>query len=227
MSLEIATIVVSDFSQNCRILIDRSTSSACVVDPGSDVQLITDEIQARKVTIESIFLTHSHIDHAGGVKDLQIALRTIQGQQAKLYAHPNERDFRATIESLVPVYGLDPAQYKNCPEPDHELSGGEEFRVGSLSALVIYTPGHSPGHLALYFKSHQILIAGDTVFSGSVGRVDLPGGNEQVLKSSILDKILKLPGETKLLSGHGPNTTVAAELGKNPFVKIWQAGATL
>jgi glyoxylase-like metal-dependent hydrolase (beta-lactamase superfamily II) len=116
------------------------------------------------------------------------------------------------------MYGLSPADWFDCPEPTIQVQGGEELPLGELWAEVLFTPGHSPGHVSFYFRSEKILISGDTLFAGSIGRSDLPGGDHRTLISSIRDKILSLEDDVQVLSGHGEDTTVGAERHTNPFL---------
>ena len=116
------------------------------------------------------------------------------------------------------MYGMDPADWPNCPEPSIEVVGGEEVCVGNCKAQVLFTPGHSPGHVSFYFPQDSILASGDVLFKGSIGRTDLPGGEMKTLVQSIHTKIFTLPGNTRVLCGHGEDTTIAEEQISNPFV---------
>ncbi len=219
--MQIKTLVVTPFQQNCRILFDNQSGSAAVIDPGGDIDQIIaalDELEART---ESIVLTHAHIDHAGGVASLESALKS-RGLSPKLYAHKLEREMRASIGAQAQMFGLPPSQYQNAREPDVYFDDGDKFELGSVQAKVLFTPGHAPGHVSLYFpdiEGSAVLIAGDTLFAGSIGRTDLPGGDFDTLAKSIRDKLYTLPEDTRVLSGHGPDTTIGEEKHHNPFVR--------
>lgn len=195
------------------MLIDPETKGAVVVDPGGDAPEILEALSGHGATIEAIWLTHSHLDHCGGVADL------LAKDEVPLFGHPIEAEMRSRVEQIAMMYGLPPGQMKNCPEPDNELVGGETLSFGGRSFQVRFTPGHSPGHVVFYCAEEGVLLAGDTLFAGSIGRTDLPGGNHEQLLDSISQQIYSLPDETRVLSGHGPDTTVGVERRTNPFVR--------
>jgi glyoxylase-like metal-dependent hydrolase (beta-lactamase superfamily II) len=116
------------------------------------------------------------------------------------------------------MYGLPASEWFDCPEPSIAIRGGEVLSLGNLRAEVLFTPGHSPGHVSFYFRSEKVLISGDTLFSGSIGRTDLPGGDHRTLIASIRENILTLDDEVRVLSGHGDDTTVGIERRSNPFL---------
>ncbi len=211
--IEVVTIEVTPFMQNARLLFERGSDRAVVVDPGGDVDLILSELKARKLTCSEIWLTHSHLDHCGGVR----RLKEVTG--ATLLGHPGEAMMRARVVDIAAMYGLPGSDLENCPEPERMLTGGETITVGGESFEVLFTPGHSPGHLCFYSRGSGILIAGDTLFQGSIGRTDLPGGDFDVLMDTIKGILFKLPPEIRVLSGHGPDTTIGAEQRTNPFVR--------
>jgi len=231
----IRTIVVTPFSQNARVLIDEKTRQALVVDPGGDLPQLEAALRFENELLEvnEIFLTHSHIDHAGGVLKLKKLLEERQTTAPLLLAHRNERQLREMLSDTAAFFGLDPREYDNVPEPERYVDEGESIRVGSDTGELFFTPGHSPGHLSLFFPggerelemfpgkreqcSSPILIGGDLIFAGSIGRTDLPGGDFETLVRSVREKIFVLPDETLILSGHGPNTTVGKEKRTNPF----------
>lgn len=211
--LEIITIPVTPFVQNCRLLIDSQVGPGCVlVDPGGDAELILSEIANRQLTLESIWLTHSHLDHCGAVSEI------LKHGRVDLMAHPDEEILRSKVEDLCTMYGIAGAKMKNCPEPTVYLKGEETLTFAGHFFRVLFTPGHSPGHLCFYCKESADLIAGDTLFQGSIGRTDLPGGDHRQLINSIRSEILSLPDQTKVLPGHGPDTTVGVEKRSNPFL---------
>lgn len=214
--LEIVTLEVTPFQQNCRVVIDRSSRHCVLVDPGGEGRRIVVEIERRDLVLDAVWLTHSHLDHCGGVA--QVLTRW----QVPLYAHPGEAQMRAHLEEICAMYGIPPGDMQRCPEPSVKLVGGETLMlsggdVPGVEFKVLFTPGHSPGHLCFYAPAERILLAGDTLFAGSIGRTDLPGGDAETLLRSIKQQILSLPDETRVLSGHGPETTVGRERRSNPF----------
>lgn len=211
--LEVRTIPVTEFFQNARILIATDTKQAVIVDPGGDIDRILELIRNEKLDCSTVWLTHSHLDHAAGVAALR------REMPFTLYGHPIEAQMRARIPEVAALYGLDPRVYESCPEPDVMLTGGEKLELGSSSFDVRFTPGHSPGHLVFYCESSKLLVAGDTIFESSIGRTDLPGGNSDTLIRSIREQILTLPDDTRVLPGHGSDTTVGKERKTNPYIR--------
>lgn len=218
MSLNIKTITVTPFQQNCRLLVDTDSKVGVIVDPGGEAERIYNECRKYDVTWQGIWLTHSHLDHCGGVKKLK-ELFFAEGIELPLAAHPIERSFREQVTNSALRFGFSGADFDNCPEPELEITGNENISLGNLKFAVLYTPGHAPGHLCFYEPEFQTLIAGDTLFRGSIGRTDLPAGNHQQLLASISEKILSLPDDTKVLPGHGGDTTVIQEKQTNPFLQ--------
>lgn len=209
---EVHTIPVTAFEQNCRVL--AGTQSAVVVDPGGDSDKIVRFLEEKGLNCEQIWLTHSHLDHCGGVAAL---LR--QYPKAQLFAHKIEREFRASISIVAHSYGLTDSGFENCPEPSTYIEDGTVVCFEDAQFQVLFTPGHSPGHVCFYSPEASLLIGGDLIFAGSVGRTDLPGGSMEVLKESIRKKVYTLPDDTKILPGHGPETILKREKKTNPFVR--------
>lgn len=210
--MRIEALEVTPVAQNCRILIDDAAKQALVIDPGGDVENILSIIGNQGLTVDQIWLTHSHFDHCGGVADLQ------EATGAALYAHPDEAIFRQNVLTSVSRWNLPSAGYRNCPEPNETIIGGERLVWGPYTFVVLPTPGHSPGHLAFYCASESLVLAGDALFQGSIGRTDLPGGNHNELIQSIIAHLLSLPDATRVLSGHGPDTTIGRERAHNPYL---------
>ena len=198
--------------QNCRILSCGSDPRAVVVDPGGDVAEIEAVLKRNGLECREIWLTHSHLDHCGGVHVLK------ERTGARLFAHPLESEMRQRVKDLCLLYGLPHGSMEDCPEPEEYISGGETLLLGDLSFQVLFTPGHSPGHVCFYNQPSRTLLAGDTLFAGSIGRTDLPGGDHQTLLRSIRESILGLPSDTVVMPGHGPDTTIGIEKHKNPFL---------
>jgi hydroxyacylglutathione hydrolase len=209
--LNVETIQVTEFGQNARILWCSDTKDAVIVDPGGDGDKILAVAKRLGVSIKAIWLTHSHLDHCGGVAPLLKAL------SVPLVANPEERMMRSNVKSIAQMYGMSPAEWHNCPEPTVNVKGGETLSVGNSSCVVLFTPGHSPGHVSYYFEKDQIVSSGDVLFAGSIGRTDLPGGDTKTLLDAIRREIFTLPPTTRVLTGHGPDTTVGEEKASNPF----------
>ena len=233
----IETIAVSPFEQNCRILVDPQSNRCAVVDPGGDADRVLDAVARHKATVQSLWLTHSHLDHCGGVKRFFELCAQRSLPQPTLFGHSLEKFMRENVETQSSMFGV-PGLFENCHEPNQYLDHVSEIEVGTVKFRVEHTPGHSPGHVVFFlsgladkgvtlisFKSPRpeithapILISGDTLFQGSIGRTDLPGGNHGQLMLSIQDKILTMPPDTVVLAGHGPNTTIRREKATNPFL---------
>lgn len=215
----IKTQVVSHWEQNARVLIDPVMKHAVIVDPGADVEVLLNLAEPAVNRVTDIFITHCHIDHAGGVAAL-LELFDQRGLARPRVAYHTEGQFlgdRIDMQSIS--MGLPPGQYRNVPRVDLDLKGLTSFSVGSVTGKLLYTPGHAPGHIALYFElPESVVIAGDALFRRSIGRTDLPGGDYALLIHSIRTELLTLPDETKVLSGHGPDTTIKDERARNPFL---------
>ncbi len=231
--LIIKTLVVSPYQQNARILIDTKTQRSVIIDPGADCETILQEANPTLYPVESIFLTHCHIDHCGGVTHLLHLLNTKFQQTPKLYYHSDDTPLAKAVDRLATERGWGP--YCLSPkQPDIDLKTIDTFKVGSISANVLFTPGHAPGHCALFFESltadysdyeqhtqidGPLLLSGDALFKESIGRTDLPFGNLYQLLDSIKKKLLTLPDNTIVLTGHGPTTSIKHEKKHNPFLK--------
>ena len=160
--------------------------------------------------MQEILCTHAHIDHACGVAELKRLLG------APFALHPEDRPVLEHMPLSATMFGLPAVEV---PEIDRELQAGESFTVGNLSAEVIFTPGHSGGGCCFYFSEQQVIFVGDTLFAGSVGRTDLPGGDTETLLTSIREQLLTLDDEVTVYSGHGPATTIGVERLSNPFLQ--------
>ena len=205
-----AIIPVTPFQQNCTLLWCEKTKKAAVVDPGGDLPSIREAIAQAGVGVEKIILTHGHIDHAGGAAELREELGVpVEG--------PHEAD-RFLLEHLAEqgqAYGF-PAR---AVTPDRWLNEGDTVTVGDLTLDVLHCPGHSPGSVVLVSKEQRFALVGDVLFQGSVGRVDLPGGDGKALIASIKDKLLPLGDDITFICGHGPMSTIGQERQTNPFLQ--------
>jgi glyoxylase-like metal-dependent hydrolase (beta-lactamase superfamily II) len=233
----IQTFVVTNFQQNCRVLYDPASKLAAVVDPGGGIERIISWLSTEELQLESVFLTHAHLDHGGGVRAMLDSIEQSTGKRPTFYACGEQEQFmRSTLDQQGALFGVPSREFGSVPEPDIILGDGDIFKVGSVESRVLFTPGHSPGHLALFFDVQSFAIkepmsalngvcespfvlAGDTLFAGSIGRTDLPGGDHQTLIRSIQTKIISLPGNTMVLPGHGPATSVSLEKENNPFLR--------
>ena len=201
------TLPTGPLEVNCYIVGCEKTRKAAVVDPGGDAEKILDRLRQHGLDLVMIINTHGHFDHIGGNREL-LAVTT-----AELLIHHDDRSLLDHAEEHAAAYGL---QTESSPAPTRELKGDEILSIGELSLQVIHTPGHSAGGICLYVEDS--LIVGDTLFAGSIGRTDLPGGNHQLLIKGIKEKLLLLPEATRVYPGHGPMTTIGQEKLYNPFL---------
>ena len=209
--LQIAVVPVTAFQQNCSIVWCTRTKQAAIVDPGGDVPLILGALKEVGVTPVAIWLTHGHLDHAGGATELAEALSIpVIG--------PHEAD-KFLLDDL-PTSGLrfDILDMK-AVTPSRWLTEGDAVSVGDVAFTVAHVPGHTPGHVTFFQKDLRFLLAGDTVFAGSVGRTDFPYGSHETLIAGIRAKLLPLGDDVQFLPGHGPASTLGEERANNPFLQ--------
>ena len=195
---------------NCTILGDETTREAIVVDPGENVPEILTRLAAHKLTLKQIIITHGHIDHVGGA----VRLKRVTG--APIFLNQYDLPQLAMMEVQAGWLGVETPEVA---PPDASAEDGTRVGLPNLSAEVLHTPGHTEGSICLYFAPHQLLIAGDTLFAGSIGRTDLPGGDGRKIIRSIRERLLTLPDQTKVIPGHGYDTTIAEERESNPFLQ--------
>lgn len=208
--LEIVPFILGPAQTNAYLVADSETREAAVIDPAWDGQVILAGAVQRGWRIAHLWYTHAHFDHIGGAGAIADALNPLP----LVALHPADHVlWRA--EGGAPLFGfrIDPG-----PEPTIDLAQGQILKLGGIQFEVRFTPGHTPGHCILYVSSAGICFCGDLIFNGSVGRTDLPGGDWNALENSIRKQVFTLPDDTRLLPGHGPETTVAREKRSNPFV---------
>ncbi len=195
---------------NCSIIGDEATHEGIVIDPGDDIADVLALIQKHNLQIKQIVITHAHIDHVGGAMKLRAATG------APILLNQNDYTLLKMLDIQAAWIGM-PAPGK--VEIDHSLAEQDKIQAGPLVANVLQTPGHTEGSICLYFPAEKKLIAGDTLFAGSIGRTDLPGGSFDKIISSLHEKVLALPDETVVVPGHGPLTTIGEERENNPFLR--------
>jgi hydroxyacylglutathione hydrolase len=195
---------------NCSVIGDEISHEAMVIDPGDDIADVSAVIQKHKLKVKQIVITHAHIDHVGGAMKLRAA------KGAPILLNHNDYTLLKMLDLQADWIGM---QSPGKVEIDHSLNDQDKVEAGSLIANVMHTPGHTEGSICLYFPAEQKLIAGDTLFAGSIGRTDLPGGSFEKIMRSLHDKLLSLPDETAVVPGHGPPTSIGAERETNPFLK--------
>jgi len=203
---------------NCSILGDETSREAIVVDPGDDIPRILALLAKHALTVKQIVITHAHIDHIAGAH----RLKQITGAPI-LY---NQNDL-PQVKMMTIQAGWLGVPTPTVENPDDTLDDGKLISIGAnpeqdrsgITGSILHTPGHTEGSVCLYLPNQSLLLAGDTLFAGSVGRTDLPGGNTRKLLTSIHDRLLTLPDEVKVIPGHGPSTTIGSERSLNPFLQ--------
>jgi hydroxyacylglutathione hydrolase len=208
MILEMLT--VSPFQENCYIVGDEESGAGAIVDPGDEAARIAMAVEETGLEIGSIIVTHAHVDHVGAV----VAL--VDEYSCPVLMHAEAEPMLKELPTQAMMMGM---RFGRVPTVDRYVEDDEVLEVGDLGLRSLYTPGHAPGHLAFYVENEGLVLSGDALFAGSIGRVDLPGGSMEVLMRSIEERLLTLPDETVVYSGHGPRTTIGNERTSNPFLQ--------
>ncbi|MEW6337412.1 MAG: MBL fold metallo-hydrolase [Acidobacteriota bacterium] len=213
--MRVEALELGPFGARCVLLGCERTGAAAVVDPGFEPEAIVEEVERRRLAPGLIVLTHAHIDHAWGAAAVKRAF-----PRARLLLHPGDRELFGNLAMQARMFGF-PAP-PPVPE-DGELADGDRLRFGDIELLVRHTPGHSPGHVVLLHEDAErpAAVVGDVLFAGSIGRTDLWGGSYEQLERSIRQVLYRLPAHTRVVCGHGPDTTIGEEMASNPFVSAY------
>ncbi len=210
MSLSFVTFQLGPMENNTYLLADDISGEAVIIDPSFEGQEVVKEAQKQGWRVKEIWLTHAHFDHIAGINAVIRAVPTTP----EIGLHPDDLELYR-MEGGAHLFQI---QLAECPEPSILFSHGQHLKIGDEVLEVRHTPGHTPGHVVFYSRASQVVFCGDLIFYRGVGRTDLPGGNSKVLLDSIHRHILALPPATRLLPGHGPETTVEEEMLENPFL---------
>ncbi len=208
--MNIKTVPIGPLQTNCYLLACPETHAAVLIDPAWSGEELYEMVQDEGVELAAILLTHAHFDHVGGAADLKRLCN------ARILAHPDSGPLLAEAHRHALLWGL---KMDQAPPADGELAGGQVIEVGTLRLEVLETPGHAPGHVSFYEPAARAVFSGDTLFKGGIGRSDLPGGNPSVLMESIRNRLLTLPDDTAVYSGHGPATAIGYERQSNAFLR--------
>lgn len=195
---------------NCSIFGEEETGEAIVIDPGDNISDIVDVLQKHNLRVKAIVITHAHIDHVAGAKQL----KDLTG--APVYMNPQDSELLSALDVQAQWLGVDTPERVKVDAP---ARNSVTLKLGTSEFHVIETPGHTQGSISLYIPKQIKLVAGDTLFRDSIGRTDLPGGNSRQILSSIKTSLLTLPEETVVIPGHGPETTIGREKERNPFLR--------
>ncbi|PIE51283.1 MBL fold metallo-hydrolase [Candidatus Fermentibacteria bacterium] len=202
--LEVAVHVVGPIQTNCYSVRCSDTGKVLLIDPGGDPEILLRDVPE----VHCIVYTHGHFDHVGGAASI------IAEHSPETMLHPADREMFNMADAVAAEWGF---RAEKPPAPSAELYEGLEVRAGHMSFTVMHTPGHSPGSICLY--GHGILIAGDTLFAGSIGRTDLPGSSSSAMRKTLVRLSEEIPEDTVIYSGHGPSTVMSQELRTNPFLR--------
>jgi len=216
-SLKVAVVQVTPLQQNCTLITDADTGQTAIVDPGGDAAQILAALDANKLNAVAIWLTHGHLDHAGGAAELKEKLDARPGRKPIEMIGPDRRDefLLHSIAEQARMFGL--TGLRNA-SPDRYLTEGQTVSVGPHVFEVLHCPGHTPGHVVFINRAARFAQLGDVLFRGSVGRTDFPYGDHDALIDAIKTKLLPLGDDLRFVCGHGPSSTIGAERAANPFL---------
>ncbi|MEI6261756.1 MAG: MBL fold metallo-hydrolase [Deltaproteobacteria bacterium] len=205
----IQSLVVGPIMANCFIIGCEKTRKAAVIDPGDESSRILMKLAEHKLTVEYIINTHGHFDHVGANRKLK------EATGAKLVIHALDQSMLKVLSETSAAFGL---SVENSPPPDQTVQDGDIIKFGEIILTVLHTPGHTPGGISLH--TDGVVFVGDTLFAGSIGRTDFPGGDFNTLISSIRNKLYSLGDQVIVYTGHGPETTIGREKRSNPFASM-------
>jgi glyoxylase-like metal-dependent hydrolase (beta-lactamase superfamily II) len=203
----IRCITVGEIEENCWLIVDETTKQAVLVDPGEEPDRLLAAVDAEGATLAAIWLTHAHFDHVGGIAGV------LRKRPVPVWLHPLDRPIYDSAVTSARTFGLEVEQP---PAPDFELAEGDTMTLGDNRFTVMHLPGHAPGHVG--FLGDGVLLGGDCLFAGSIGRTDLPLANPADFLRT-LERLASLPEAVRVLPGHGPATTIARELRSNPYLR--------
>ena len=209
--LQAGIIPVTPFQQNCTIFFDADSREGVVVDPGGDVDTIIETITQNGIAVKEIWITHGHLDHAGGADELRERLGV-----PVIGPHVDDKPLLENLEMQGQKFGI--AMPLRNLVPDRYLAEGDTVSFGEHVFEIFHCPGHAPGHVVFFNRKESFAHLGDVLFTGSIGRTDLPGGNHEQLLASIRDKVLPLGDEVGFLCGHGPGGRIGEERRSNPYL---------
>jgi hydroxyacylglutathione hydrolase len=197
------------FQENCYIIGDEESGTGALIDPGDEAARIALTVERTGLAISQILVTHAHVDHVRAVAPL------VDEYACPVLMHQEAEAMLKTVPQQALMMGI---KFGKVPAVDQRIGDDEVLEVGNIRLRSLYTPGHAPGHLAFYAEEEGVVFAGDALFAGGIGRTDLPDGSMELLLQSISERLLTLPDETRVLSGHGPETTIGQERLYNPFL---------
>jgi hydroxyacylglutathione hydrolase len=200
---------VGPFQENCYIIGDEESGTGALIDPGDEAARIALTVERTGLAISQILVTHAHVDHVRAVAPL------VDEYACPVLMHQEAEAMLKTVPQQALMMGI---KFGKVPAVDQRIGDDEVLEVGNIRLRSLYTPGHAPGHLAFYAEEEGVVFAGDALFAGGIGRTDLPDGSMELLLRSISERLLTLPDETRVLSGHGPETTIGQERLYNPFL---------